>query len=593
MNSEVIVMMKKSNFPVQSLTIAGVPVSEFVIIPGAGGHTTEAAYMLAEYLEKACGAFVPVREMPAAIMPYEILIGKTDRDIPAVADRRNALKNDGVLFYVAPNKKLYLDSDSTLGVRFAVSKFLEQYVGVRFYDEQTERILPADAIDIPANLDYSHSSPLLYRHTDWSVETPLRRKWGLNGEDGVENRIIGFCHTMERLTGVPQNQQPCLSDENVYQKVLAGVRQWIKENPGCRIISVTQNDNCNYCRCPKCEALAKKENQSGVMLTFVNRLADEIKDEYPDVNLLTFAYQYTRKPPVTIKPRDNVIMWLCSIECCFSHPLDDPKCKLNAAFHEDIVKWSSIAKKVYVWDYITDYNHYCMPFANFHTLLPNTKFFVDNHVVAIYEEGGYQQKVNGEFRALRAYLTAQMLWDPAMTQDKWDALIKDFLEGYYGRGWKYIYQYITQTCARATKRHMRIYLHGRDILAKSPKVQIDEAFCLRMQGLWNKACALAQTAREKKHCAESRLQIDLLTLSAHRVATNEIDVAGNKAVIAGLKREGALLIHEGNHVPGLLIRSLDDETAEKCSPDEWDVLNNPDFRKKFGLKALEDIKDDR
>ena len=35
----------------------------------------------------------------------------------------------------------------------------------------------------------------------------------------------------------------------------------------------------------------------------------------------TLAYRYTRQAPKTIKPADNVIIRLCSIECCFSHPL--------------------------------------------------------------------------------------------------------------------------------------------------------------------------------------------------------------------------------------------------------------------------------
>ena len=45
-------MNKKTAYPVGSLTIAGTPVSEYVIVSTGGEHVGEAARMLAEYLEK-------------------------------------------------------------------------------------------------------------------------------------------------------------------------------------------------------------------------------------------------------------------------------------------------------------------------------------------------------------------------------------------------------------------------------------------------------------------------------------------------------------------------------------------------------------
>jgi len=47
----------------------------------------------------------------------------------------------------------------------------------------------------------------------------------------------------------------------------------------------------------------------------VNRLADDIREDYPDVMIHTFAYQYTKKAPIGLKTADNVIVRLCNIEC--------------------------------------------------------------------------------------------------------------------------------------------------------------------------------------------------------------------------------------------------------------------------------------
>ena len=58
------------------------------------------------------------------------------------------------------------------------------------------------------------------------------------------------------------------------------------------------------------------------MIQFVNRIARE----FPDKQISTLAYQYTRKAPKTFIPEPNVLITLCSIECDRSAPIDQ-KCE--------------------------------------------------------------------------------------------------------------------------------------------------------------------------------------------------------------------------------------------------------------------------
>lgn len=575
-----------AQYPIGRITLGGRDLAGFriVISENAPAHEREAAADLADCLRRAAGLTLPVVTDREQAVDDEICIGATTRDVQSVIDRRASLRHDGILLR-AEDGRLYIQSETHLGVRYAVSKFLEKYVGFRFLDEYNEVIEPAEAVDLPADLDYCHSSPLMYRHTDWRVTESQRRRWGLNGEDGVENRIIGFCHTMTALAGTPGHLQPCLTDEAVYQTVLGNVRKWIRDNPGCRIISVTQNDNFNYCKCPRCEAMAKRENQSGIMISFVNRLADDIRDEYPDVYLLTFAYQYTRKPPVTVKPRDNVIIWLCSIECCFSHALEDASCGQNRAFADDIRAWASIAKHIYIWDYTTNYAHYVSSFPNFRTLLPNTRFFVGSGAIAIYEEGGHQQQENGEFRSLRAYLTGQMLWDPDMGDEAFDRHIKDFLKGYYGAGWQYIYEYVDRTCAKVKEMHMGIYVDTNRIFPDADG-KPDMAFCLEMKALWDKAEAAALDERTLRNVRASRCQIDYMTASLAAAEQGKPDADTNRALIGALREAGVVYHREGwgDGVPYWKVSALDDRVAEVCAPNEWLQLTDSGFRHARGLE---------
>ena len=193
-----------------------------------------------------------------------------------------------------------------------------------------------------------------------------------------------------------------------------------------KIISVTQNDNAGWCECPDCKALDDAEgSHAGSMLAFVNYVAEKIEPEFPNVCVDTFAYQYTRKPPKTIKPRHNVIVRLCSIECNFREPFDHPS---NAAFLADLQEWSKICPHLYVWDYITDFSNYISPFPDWFTLGPNLRILQKYGVKGVFEEGSYAGQ-GAEMAELRSWVLAQLLWNP---QQDDRALINEFLEGYYG-----------------------------------------------------------------------------------------------------------------------------------------------------------------
>lgn len=103
----------------------------------------------------------------------------------------------------------------------------------------------------------------------------------------------------------------------------------------------------------------------GPLLRAVNQVADAIKDDFPHVEVDTLAYQYTRPPPKITKPRSNVIIRLCSIECNFGVPLSDPS---NSHFRDDMVGWSQISDRIWIWNYVTDFGNYVMPWPDYYSV---------------------------------------------------------------------------------------------------------------------------------------------------------------------------------------------------------------------------------
>ena len=248
------------------------------------------------------------------------------------------------------------------------------------------------------------------------------------------------------------NEEPCLTSEDVYNTVLKNVRAALAANPTTKYLSVSQNDSSGKrvgCECDNCMAVYNKYGcWTGLYLEFVNRVAREIKDEYPDVMIHTFAYQYTRLVPENLVPEDNVAIQLCTIEANRRFPIEDYKEYIDPDDYEEIndfeyllKEWGNVCDYLAVWDYVTDYGNYSISLPGFEAVKENVRMFADNNVKDLFLQGAYQSEC-GEFGELKGYIMAKLLWDPYMSDEEYWALIDEFLIDYYGPGGVKIREYI-------------------------------------------------------------------------------------------------------------------------------------------------------
>jgi hypothetical protein len=304
--------------------------------------------------------------------------------------------------------------------------------------------------------------------------------------------------------------QRCLSNPEVLKLAIARVRQWIKAHPEANIISVSQNDTGNWCQCDQCKAIDEQEgSHAASLLRFVNAIAQDIERDYPKVRIDTLAYQYTRKPPKTLRPRHNVIIRLCSIECCFAHPLATCASEENRRFRDDIIAWQPVAPLLYVWDYTTDFAHYQQPFPNFDALGPNVRSFVQHGVKGLFEQGNYSPGGAGEMEPLRAYLLAKLLWNPEADVKK---LTDEFLDAYYGKAAPKLAAYLEllESQVRDGKTHAHIF--------DGPKAAYLNANFLGGAGkLLEEAEQLAENDQVRFRVQVARLPVWYVLLAANHV----------------------------------------------------------------------------
>ena len=351
------------------------------------------------------------------------------------------------------------------GVIYGVVRFLEDYAGTRFFTYELETHTP-DPVTLPESILIEYTPVFEYRYTSWyamSKDPLFCVKSGMNGNHGgITEQMGGYIsygsglgvHTLGWLTettypypGYAPN--PCLAldtlegQENL-AKVIKNVRDVLEKDPTVNIVSISQTDTEEHCECEACLAIEAEEGSpAGVLLRFVNAVAEDLEADYPNLTIDTLAYKYTRKAPTKTVPRDNVCVRLCSIECHFNHPLTTASCATCSAFCNDMAEWSKICENIYVWDYTTDFSYYLSFFPNLHVLRENMQFYADHNVKGMFCQGN-SQGLSGEFGELRAYLLAKLMMYPYMTEEEYYTHMDEFLAAYYGGGWKYIRQYIDQ-----------------------------------------------------------------------------------------------------------------------------------------------------
>lgn len=413
-----VVRREEKEIPVDRLTILGQDISAFKII--STEEDRGAASTLRDYIAKATGVTPEcIREHSGESYPYEIVVGVCNTRSPqSVTDRRAKLGDEGYMIYAEENR-LYISGATMRGTYYAVISFLEDYIGCRFFTEDCEVVLPAASLEIPAGTDEIFVPKLFYRaeYADFCNNNRYASKHKLNAYlsgnldgygGGVSYAAGAFVHTFRQLAEMKNykvGDQPCLTDPAVYETVLRNVRAWLDSNRNATIISVSPNDSYTDqagCQCANCKALDDQYGSPmGSLLTFVNRIARDIREDYPQVYVETLAYHYTQTPPVGLVAEDNVLIRLCPSACCLVHGIAG--CEQGDTFRADLTAWSKICKNLSIWHYSVNFGNYLLPLPNLFSIYDDVQLYLQNGVVSIFDEAAYNSRT-GEFEELRSYL---------------------------------------------------------------------------------------------------------------------------------------------------------------------------------------------
>ena len=565
-----------------------------------------AAGKLRDCLGEVFGAQI---EVTSSAQEKVIAVGAAaDCDVSGVADNGYRI--------VAKNGNVHINGTAQRGLQIAAYRFLEEFCGRKVYTSTITVLPKSETITVPARTDIVYEPFFESTDTDW--KSPSDTEYSMaNGLTNGSRRTIppqmggsvdylgGFCHTIGGLCetekykdthpeylalhdGERTTDQPCLTNPDVLAICTKNVLKILEEkhdpNAPLQIVSVTQNDNFSNCQCENCKAFedAHGGKPSATVVNFVNQIADVVKEKgYNNVAIDTFAYYYSQSAPEGIVPRDNVIIRLCSILCCFSHPLDTKKC--NGKFYKDLTDWAKICDRLYIWDYATNYVHTCTVFPNFGVIQKNMQIFYENNVKGMYVEGNYyMNRCDTEFGELRAYMISKCMQDPYCDLDK---EVAGFCDAYYGPGGKYVKKIVDTFTRHSGSFDGEMAIYYGSWACMRPFTAIEARI---IDGLWKKAENAAEADEQLANLKRTELSWRWWKASAGKCEFSFFSrkrAAEKEKLYEDLLASGVIDFAEFSAED---VRAIDKEVIRYATPDQWHVgsENKEDCQTQMKIEKL-------
>lgn len=556
--------------------------SDYAIVlqPTASPSEQTAANELQQRIKDCVGVTLPiVSEPPTSGAPMIVLGMGPIAESLGVAPDPEALGEQGYTLQTS-GQHIIIAGTPVIGTLYGVFDFLEEFLGVRWYAPGVTRTPAVKNVSIP-HLDRTVTPAFLWRHTGfpWQEgETPFRPyvrdnsgKGDVEHPWGVQHAFDGQCHSyftyidpdrdfdahpeyFSEIGGKRHKEetQLCLTNPEVLDLVTERMLKRMESMPGVRQHNFSQMDWYNYCQCANCTAMNERYGTTGgTQFWFVNQLAERTAKVFPEKAIGTLAYTYTEEPPVGLEMHPNVAVWLCHMfPSCDSHPIET--CPLDAEYKRRAIAWSGLTDHLYIWHYTVDYAHYFAPFPNFRALAADLKFYEDIGVEGMYLQSGTW---GGDFNLLRPWYYMKLAWNPY--QDA-DALLQDFLEGYYGDASGPLYKYITMIHDKVERENIHMHLYTNPGQGFLPDELLRTA-----DGLFDRAeAAVAENAELLERVKVARMAVDYARFfprNGYTMANGQLRVLGDAAppakvdeFLARMKTHGYSTIREWGGDPAQL-----------------------------------------
>jgi len=440
---------------------AGKPLCEIVAPARPEPQEAEAAELLRGVFAEMGGVQVPVVTSPTPGAALHVHVGATPFARQAAAPVMPPdLDADGFAIFPADAANLVLLGGRPVSTFYAVTELLERHAGVLWaWPGEYGTVIPKTT-KLSASIDTQIAAPAFQTRRFSGLGQANPRLWRLHSDKAdfrhyfshntakvlnpkmFAQRPEYFAMTNGKRHALDRRWQACTTNPDVIRLFVEAAKAQFRRKDQQHVISfsVSPNDGGveEFCQCPSCRALdvPGQEGVSDRYFTFVNAVADGVREEFPDKLIACMAYGApTRNPPLKVKLRPNTLVYLVI-----------PTLKDRRA---DVEAWSKAAPNLGAYFHLHGKaapKHYPHAFAAY------LRFLRGNGVRGVYAEvypETAERMSSWAMDAPRVWMLGKLAWNPDADVDQ---LMDLFRARFYGPAAPAMQRYY-QRCEAAWKRH--------------------------------------------------------------------------------------------------------------------------------------------
>jgi hypothetical protein len=452
--------------PLLVIVDAGKPAATIVTAAEPGPKVTAAAGELREYVRRMSGAELPVASDADPPEGRLILVGPSPltRDLKIPSGLTNARREEGYILLCRGDRLVLAGNDEGPyhGTEYAVYDLLRR-LGVRWfmpgeYGEIVPRraTLAVPALNVRETPDFIMRNWWLHAKPELAAE---ERVWKLRNRMNPENMFATPGDSSARKV-LPEAQYfkehpeyfalnpdgsrnphlPNLTHPKAVEIAAGTITAYLREHPEANSYGFAPDDGLPRDYDPETLKLHQgfvdllgrpgvpgEESTTEEWLGFVNRVAAEVRRDFPAVYVATNGYANRNLPPQALKLDDHLVVMFAAIWSCTLHAYDDDRCWQKERQAQMLQQWCKLCPNVWIYGY-----NYQMLVSGL-TPLPETRKLARDFpllhkwgVIGFLDE---TRNVWAECGIASRYLRAQLEWD---AEADVQAILQDFYVNWYG-----------------------------------------------------------------------------------------------------------------------------------------------------------------
>lgn len=311
----------------------------------------------------------------------------------------------------------------------------------QFISEAGEKDLRVDAMDLPPALlqfdGEAHQGDFAFEHRSiYSPANAEQEMLAIRGTNNVDYDWGLWGHHMTRVFPnhqVPESaralvdghrhpEQVCLSSEELYRAYENYiVDMWGEGNNGDTVrFAVMPEDNGLVCQCKDCLAAGNTPTSASPALA---KLLTRLATRFPNHLFFAGGYGATKEPPKhKMPPNTGVLLSALDVPMA-PGPASTPQ---GRKFASDAQLWSQSVGRLYVWDFMRNFDDYFTPYPFLHLIPERLSWYKDLGVKGLFFNGS--GATYASFDGVQTYVLSCLMVDPTADVEQ---CIRKYFARYY------------------------------------------------------------------------------------------------------------------------------------------------------------------